>query len=220
MIGKQELVPTVHVVEHDERVSKEITDAVQDRLDFSAVAHLTIEHLLADPVKEHPGVVVLDLRNFGLEALEIINKLREQGAEWPVVVITEAGGVQMAVDAMKNGAVDFLEKPFEIKVLTDRVKKAAVIAMDRFAVARRRKRAEDLLNKLSPVERDVITRVAAGHTNRQIASDMKSSLRTVEDRRARAMRKISASNLAEIISWDRDLRGISQEPDPHPRYGR
>jgi len=146
-----------------------------------------------------PGCVLLDVRLGGLDGLAVQQALKDRGIMLPVIIITGHGDVGLAVRAMKAGAVDFLEKPFE---------KSAVIAAIDHALARTQGRAElerladqarAQLNGLTPRERDVLNGLVEGQSNKVIAYDLGISPRTVEIHRANLMSKLGVNSLSDAL---------------------
>ncbi len=146
-----------------------------------------------------PGCVLLDVRMPQIDGLEVQQRLRERGSTLPVIVMTGHGDVSIAVEAMKEGAVDFIEKPFE---------KATLVAAleDGFArieqAQRHRVRGEEArvrLQVLTPREHDVLQGLVRGHPNKTIAYDLQISPRTVEIHRANLMHKLNVVSLSEAL---------------------
>lgn len=146
-----------------------------------------------------PGCVLLDIRMPEIDGLEVQAELAERGIAHPVIVMTGHGDVDLAVQAMKAGAVDFIEKPFE---------KAALLEATREAFRRldmsgeqdmRRENAKLRLNCLTPREREVLEGLVEGHPNKTIGYDLGISSRTVEVHRANLMKKLSVSNLSDLL---------------------
>lgn len=149
--------------------------------------------------EDRPGCLLLDIRMPGISGLELQSLLRERGFRLPLVVISGHADVPMAVRALKAGAFDFIEKPFNDQLLLDTVQRA--IEHDRqqreshalFDVWRRR------LDTLTPREREVLQLVVGGASNKQIGSELGVSLKTVEAHRARVMDKLQADSLSELV---------------------
>jgi two-component system, LuxR family, response regulator FixJ len=149
--------------------------------------------------RERHACLVADIRMPGLSGLELQQRLNEQHAEIPMIFITGHGDVPMAVNAMKAGAADFVQKPFRDQDLIDRIHKA--LEQDK---GRRAARAEEdsiraRLALLTPRETEVMQRVVRGQANKVIAMDLGVSQRTVELHRARVMRKLKMRSLAELV---------------------
>jgi RNA polymerase sigma factor (sigma-70 family) len=148
---------------------------------------------------DHPGCLLLDIRIPGRNDLSSQQLLRDRGIDVPVVIITGHGDVAMAVTAMKQGALDFIEKPFNDQLLLDCVHNA--LAEDR---ARRHTRARRLellcrFDTLTPREQDVLRQVVEGLSNREIAEVLNLSRKTVEVHRAKVMQKMEADTLSQLI---------------------
>ena len=148
---------------------------------------------------EEPGCLVLDVAMPEMTGLELQHRLHEEKIDLPIVFITGHGSVQMAVGAMQAGAVDFLEKPFHERQLWDSVHKA----LDADAQHRRRKgrraRVEERLAALTAGEREVFDLMLEGKSNKEIAVRLTLSVRTVEDRRAKVMKKMQVHSVAELV---------------------
>jgi FixJ family two-component response regulator len=157
------------------------------------------ETFLASLDRSRPGCLVLDVRMPGMSGLDLQEKLGGNGDRLPIIVISGYGDVTMAVRAMKNGAVDFIEKPFNDQVLLDRIHKA--IEHD---VQRRREKAshESVVARFAALtsrEREVMQLVVDGKSNRAVAEQLGLSPKTVEVHRARVMSKVGAKSLAELV---------------------
>ena len=144
------------------------------------------------------GCLLLDIVMPEMDGLELQERLDSLGFNMPVIVMTAWGDVETAVQAMKNGAVDFIEKPFNDEALLDAIN--AALALDR-RPARDRERvvAAKLMAKLSPRERHVLEALMAGHSNKVITYDLDISVRTVEVHRARMMDRLGVRQLAGAV---------------------
>ena len=190
--------PLVHVVDDDEAVRDSLallleSSGMSARTYDSAAAFLKALPNLAS------GCVLTDVRMPDLDGLELQRRLMELGVQMPVIVMTGHGDVPIAVEALKAGAADFLEKPFDDAQLLAAVSSALAAgqrAQDEQAalagIARR-------LTSLTPREREVLDRLVAGQPNKTIAYDLGSSPRTVEVHRARVMEKMGVRNLPELV---------------------
>ncbi|MFP6610110.1 MAG: response regulator transcription factor [Deltaproteobacteria bacterium] len=148
---------------------------------------------------ERPGCLILDVRMPEVSGLELQERLAEYGSGLPIIMVTGYGDVPMAVRAMRNGAVDFIEKPFSDQHLIDRVQEA--IARDRLRRTERKGRESVArrVSTLSAREREVLDLVVTGKANKVIAHELGLSPKTVEAHRARLMKKLNVSSVAELV---------------------
>jgi len=146
-----------------------------------------------------PGCLVLDVRMPGMSGLELQERLEASGSALPIIFLTAHGDIPMAVQAVKAGAVDFIQKPFRDQALIDRIQQA----IEQDARAREeftdRGRIADRMAKLTPREREVMDMVVEGKANKAIAIDLGLSQRTVEIHRARVMKKMQAESLSRLV---------------------
>lgn len=153
--------------------------------------------LAALPVED--GCLLTDVRMPGLTGLELVRELKDRGVDLPVIVMTGHGDVPLAVEAMKAGVVDFIEKPFSDEVLLAAVKAAFERLNNDVEPDAARLAAEGRLAQLSPRERDVLAGVVEGKLNKVIAYELEISPRTVEIYRANLMSKTGARNVADLM---------------------
>ena len=152
------------------------------------------------------GCLLLDVRMPGMSGLELLDQLRAQHNSIPVIFVTAFGNISMAVRAMKNGAVDFIEKPFDGADLLDRIRKA-LAQCSRPVSGPVSEEIRRRLQTLSSRELEVMDRVVAGMLNKQIAADLDVSIKTVEIHRARVMGKMQAESLAALVRMASSLDG-------------
>lgn len=188
----------VYLVDDDEAIRRSAgfmlkTSGYQVRSYVSGV------ELLKEAKELSPGCILLDVRMPEMDGLQVQRALQERGIGYPVIVMTGHGDVGVAVQAMKAGAVDFIEKPFEKAVLLSAIE-------DGFGrieqAGRSRARAEEAqvrLQALTPRERDVLEGLVRGHPNKTIAYDLDISPRTVEIHRANLMSKLGVASLSEAL---------------------
>jgi two-component system response regulator FixJ len=143
--------------------------------------------------------VISDIRMPGLNGIELVRKLKGEGSSCPVILITGHGDVALAVEAMKAGAVDFIEKPFDDEVLLGAIRSALDAVPEGQTGNSTKKEAEARLAELSPRERDVLQGLVAGKINKVIAHDLNISPRTVEVYRANLMAKTGARSMSELM---------------------
>jgi len=146
-----------------------------------------------------PGCVLLDVRLGGIDGLAVQQLLRERGIMLPVIIITGHGDVGLAVRAMKAGAVDFIEKPFEKATLIGAIAQAQLHNQGLEQIHRLAAAAQAQLNVLTPRERDVLDGLVNGHSNKVVAYDLGISPRTVEIHRANLMAKLSVHSLSDAL---------------------
>ena len=148
---------------------------------------------------DQQGCVLVDVRMPGMSGLELQEELSTRGTNLPVIVITGHSDVQMAVRAMKSGAFDFIEKPFNDQALLDLVQKAIEENKATIQVQSQQNEIQDRFSLLSPREREVLSQIVAGEPNKRIAFNLSLSEKTVEAHRAKVMEKTRAGSLAELI---------------------
>jgi FixJ family two-component response regulator len=188
----------IYVVDDDEAV-RDALGMLLRSVGLEAVLYPSALDFLEGYDPDRHSCLVADIRMPGLSGLDLQQRLNEQRAGIPIIFITGHGDVPMAVDAMKSGATDFIQKPFRDQELLDRIHKA--LQQDRESrVARARERAvRERLALLTPRETEVMQRVVKGQANKVIALDLGVSQRTVELHRARVMRKLKMRSVAELV---------------------
>lgn len=187
----------VHVIDDDDGLREALAFLLEvNGIDarFYSSANAFLEAL---PVAN--GCIVTDIRMPGLNGLELVRELRRRGSLIPVIVMTGHGDIPLAVEAMKAGVVDFIEKPFNDDHLLGSIGNALAAHRAAEGPDALRAKAEGRLAQLSPRERDVLNGVVEGKLNKQIASDLEISPRTVEIYRANLMTKTGARNVAELM---------------------
>ena len=190
--------PLVHIVDDDEAIRRSAGFMLKTS-GFRVATYDSGTSFLKEARSLEPGCVLLDIRMPGPDGLEVQRTLRDSGVLLPVVIMTGHGDISLAVQAMKAGAVDFIEKPFEKPVLLAALEVARG-RLDRTAAAISREQdAEARLNVLTPRERDVLCGLANGLPNKTIAYDLGISPRTVEIHRANLMEKLGARSLSETL---------------------
>ncbi|HKB39693.1 MAG TPA: response regulator transcription factor [Gemmataceae bacterium] len=192
------LTPIVHVVDDDDSFRTAVTRLLR-AAGYEVRSHASAgDFLLALPVNT-PGCVVLDVRMPGPSGLDLQEAFAKLNESLPIIFLTGHGDIPMTVRAMKAGAVDFLTKPVERQALLNAVRNA--LARD-WESRRAREQDDNLrarLETLTPREHAVFTLVAAGKANKEIASELGTSERTVKAHRAQVMAKMQAASLAELV---------------------
>jgi two-component system response regulator FixJ len=166
---------------------------------FTVRVHESASSFLASAKTIGKACLITDLRMPDMSGVELLEKLKEAGASIPAVVITGHGDVPMAVAAMKAGAVDFIEKPFEDEALVEAIKRAATQLEESPSAVVDTATLRARLDSLSERERQVLSAVVAGLPNKTIGFDLGISPRTVEVHRANIMSKMQARNLPELV---------------------
>lgn len=188
----------VHLVDDDEAIRRSVGFMLKTS-GFQVHSYESGVELLKSASRLQPGCILLDIRMPGMDGIEVQSALREKGVALPIIIMTGHGDVTLAVQAMKAGAVDFIEKPFEKAVLLsalehgiDRLRRSA-------AEVERADEAAVRLQALTPREREVLDGLAKGLPNKTIAYDLGISPRTVEIHRANLMSKLAVKGLSEAL---------------------
>ncbi len=189
---------TVLVVEDDALVQRALLRLIRTA-GYRVRGFGSVEAFFAEPLPEGPICLVLDLHLPGGHGIDILDRLMELGEQLPAVVLTGHGDISSAVRSMKRGAIEFLEKPFDQKVLLASI--AAGMGQARSTVdrRRRRRRVEARLELLTPREKEVFERVVSGWANKRIAGELGVAEHTVKVHRGRVMEKMEAESLADLV---------------------
>ncbi len=188
----------VHVIDDDEAVRESLAFLLRSaRIDVQT--HESATAFIANLPKASPGCIITDVRMPGISGVELLNRLHEVGVTAPVIVVTGHGDVQLAVEAMKGGAIDFFEKPFDDDVLLACVRSALERRKEDDQQSAHIKTIGERVALLSNRERDVLEGLVAGKPNKIIAFDLGISPRTVEIYRANVMTKMQAGSLSELV---------------------
>ena len=189
---------SVYVVDDDEAVR----DSVQWLLEgkgYRVRCFDSAESFLSRYDAREVACLLVDIRMGGMTGLELQARLIEIRSPLPIVFITGHGDVPMAVDTMKKGAMDFIQKPFKEADLVRLVEQMLDHAKDSFADSQLAANRDSLLSKLTMRESQVLERIVAGRLNKQIADDLGISIKTVEAHRANIMEKLSANTVADLL---------------------
>ncbi len=198
----------VFVDDDDESVLRALKRLFRS-VELEVDAFSSAQDFLDAQLPDRPACLVVDVRMPGSSGLDLQDALADRGVAIPIIFITGHGNVPMSVRAMKAGAVDFLEKPFEDQQLLDVVQHA--LRQDREARRKRRRRQQVLERHqtLTAREKEVMALVVTGLLNKQIAANLGISEKTVKVHRARVMSKMKADSLAELVLLDRELKSNS-----------
>lgn len=199
--------PVVYVVDDDDAVRESLSWLISS-VDLNVKAYSSATAFLKDPDQIQSGCLITDIRMPGLSGLDLQNELKRRGIDIPVIVISGHGDVQTAVRAMKAGAFDFIEKPFNDQLLLDLVHRAITHSLSSSEAHTRQADILERRDSLTPRERQVLDLIAAGEPNKSIGHRLEISDKTVEAHRAKVMSKMQANSLAELVKmvltleWD------------------
>ncbi len=189
---------TVYVVDDDEAVRDSLQWLLEGK-GYRVRCFDSAESFLSRYDAREVACLIVDIRMGGMTGLELQTRLIEVRSPLPIVFITGHGDVPMAVDTMKKGAMDFIQKPFNEAELVPLVEKMLEQAKESFAGSQLAANRETLLSKLTLRESQVLERIVAGRLNKQIADDLGISIKTVEAHRANIMEKLSANTVADLL---------------------
>jgi two-component system, LuxR family, response regulator FixJ len=190
--------PIVHLIDDDEAVRVSVA-FILDVNDLPARTYASAREFLDVATSLSSGCVVTDVRMPEMSGLELVRHLKEAKVSLPVIMITGHGDVPLAVEAMRAGVIDFIEKPFDDEALLRSIRMALDMKFAADALAQERQRFEEMLSTLSGREQDVLRGVIAGKMNKVIAYELGISPRTVEVYRANVMSKTHANGLSELV---------------------
>jgi two-component system, LuxR family, response regulator FixJ len=191
-------LPVIYVVDDDGGIRRAL-EALLGTVGYKTATYSRPGEFLAEFRADAPGCLVLDIRMPEMSGLEVQQQLNRMGSMMPVIFITGHGDVPMAVQAMKEGAFEFIQKPFRDQDLLDRITHALKLDADNRALVSRRTEVLDRLASLTPRERQVMDMVVDGVANKVIAIDLNLSERTVEIHRAKVMEKMGARSVAHLV---------------------
>ena len=189
---------TVYVVDDDEAVRDSLQWLLEGK-DYRVRCYESAEAFLSRYDPREVACLIADIRMGGMNGMELQARLIERQSPLPIMFITGHGDVPMAVESMKNGAMDFIQKPFQEAELLNLVERMLERARDAFISSQQSASREALLAKLTGRESQVLERIVAGRLNKQIADDLGISIKTVEAHRANIMEKLSANTVADLL---------------------
>jgi two-component system response regulator FixJ len=200
-LGQEEMTTSgsiVHLIDDDEGVREGLTILLAEA-GFMVRSYKSGTDFLDTLGSTVSGVIVSDIRMPGIDGLELQQRLKSANNGLPIIFITGHGDVQMAVQAIKAGASDFIEKPFDDQLLIDAIKSAFKDKAPEPATRQTNSEAAEHLATLTPREREVLDCLVMGKMNKITAHDLGMSIRTVETHRARIMQKMQARSLSELV---------------------
>ena len=189
---------TVYVVDDDEGVRDSLQWLLEGK-DYRVRCYDSAETFLGRYDPREVACLIVDIRMGGMTGLELQDRLVERKSPLPIVFITGHGDVPMAVNTMKKGAMDFIQKPFQEDALVSLVERMLDQAKDAFTEHQHSASRDALLAKLTSREAQVLERIVAGRLNKQIADDLGISIKTVEAHRANIMEKLNANTVADLL---------------------
>ncbi len=189
---------TVYVVDDDEAVRDSLQWMLEGK-DYRVRCFDSAESFLSRYDAREVACLIVDIRMAGMTGLELQDRLLEDHSPLPLAFITGHGDVPMAVETMKKGAMDFIQKPFNEEKLLPLVERMLDQASEAFAEYQNALNREALMARLTLRESQVLERIVAGRLNKQIADDLGISIKTVEAHRANIMEKLSANTVADLL---------------------
>lgn len=205
--------PTVYVVDDDQAVCQSLAWLIA-AADLHVECYSSSTEFLERYRPDRPGCLILDMRMPDIDGLDLYRRLLALGAQIPVIVISGHADVSVAVQAMKIGAIDFLEKPFQEGVLLDRINQAIALDRQRRHEQASRDEIRGRYDQLTRRERQTMALVVAGLSNRAIADRLKVSPKTVEAHRAQVVSKMRAPNIVALVRMAIVLAGGPDRPLP------
>jgi two-component system response regulator FixJ len=190
--------PVVHIVDDDEGLRESLAFLLRSA-NLEVRSFESAKAFLGELPHAMPGCVITDVRMPDMSGIELLRRLKELKIAVPVIVITGHGDIALAVEAMKMGAADFFEKPFDDDLLVASVRAALRQREDQTKRGAERAEIEHRISSLSPREKDVLAGLIEGRANKQIAFDLGISPRTVEIYRANLMNKMQADSLSNLV---------------------
>jgi FixJ family two-component response regulator len=188
----------VYVIDDEEAVCRSVARLVRT-VGLRAETFPSVQAFLAHPVGDQPACLVLDVRLPGPSGLDLQAAMGTRQHSMPIIFITGRGNVPMSVRAMKGGALDFLQKPFDGQELLDGIQRALAMSREGRALASERAAIERRLGTLTPREEQVLRLVVQGLLNKQIAAVLGAAEKTVKIHRGRVMRKMETASVAELV---------------------
>jgi len=188
----------VHIVDDDEAVRKSLHLLMQSE-EIPAQTYASAEDFLDEHAQSKLGCLLLDVRMPGMSGMQLLDLLKQQDVAIPVVFITGHGDIAMAVQAMKAGAIDFIEKPFDSERLLGTVRRCLSECVSLNSTNELRHEIEARIDSLTKRERQVMDLLVEGKQNKVIAQELGISPRTVELHRSKVMEKLCAHSLSEVV---------------------
>lgn len=205
----------VYIVEDDDAV-RESLQLMLESVGYQTRAFANANAFLEAYDSDLAGCLVLDIRMPGMNGMELQRKLNERNSILPILFVTGHGDVPMAVEAMQQGALDFVQKPYREQELLEKIEHAFKIDQANRNSLQQRQAIAARLQSLTPRELEVLRRMVDGNANKVIAIDLDISQRTVEIHRARVMEKLEANSLAHLVRMIMAVDPALLHPSPGP----
>ncbi|MRG73466.1 response regulator [Alphaproteobacteria bacterium HT1-32] len=199
----------VYIVD-DIEANRDLLLSLLKKNGIATEAYGTADQFLDEMAADRPGCILLDIRMPGMDGLTALRELQSRECPLPVIMVTAHGDVPVAIEAMKSGAFDFVEKPINTRQVLASVEQAIGISHRNILDRQELLKAREGLESLSQRERDVLNLIAGGLMNKQIAFELSISQRTVEVHRSRVMEKMGAITVADLVRSSL-LVGIGKE---------
>ncbi|MFQ5425188.1 MAG: response regulator transcription factor [Phycisphaerae bacterium] len=188
----------VFIVDDDEAMRTAFVDLLET-VQLPTESYDTAERFLEQFAPDRRGCLLLDIRMPGMGGIELHKRLIARQVTLPVIIISGHGDIPMAVEAVRRGALDFIEKPFRSQPLLDRVQQALTLDDELRRERREREAAAENFSRLTPRERDVVDRAVGGLTNKQIAVALGVSPQAIDVHRSKAMEKLHVANIPDLV---------------------
>jgi len=189
---------TVHIVDDDPSIQRSLRRLLES-VGLNSECYSSAQDFIERRNADAPGCLLLDVRMPGLSGLELQDHLRSKACMLPIIFLTGCGDVPMTARAMKAGAVDFLQKPFNEQELLEAIERALARNCQMRQEQAERRKVQMRLRLLTPREQEVLERVVAGKTNKEIAAEFGITEKTIKVHRARVMEKMQADSLAQLV---------------------
>ena len=189
----------------DDPLVRATLEAILSLAGFKSVKFASAQHFLTHITSRHSGCALVDVRMPDMDGLALQEELVRRNASLSVIIMTGHADVPLAVEAMRRGALDILEKPIDRGRLIARIQSGLAMARDKAERAAQAEAVKNRLAELSTRERDILRQIIAGHSNKEVARILNISSRTVEIHRARVMKKMKAESVASLVRMTADL---------------
>lgn len=203
-MDKDTLPPLIRLLDDDQQV-RESLQWLLETVDLEVMSFDHPEAFLACPVSERPGCLLLDVRMPSVSGLEVQQQLKKHQPLLPVILMSGHADVSMAVQAMKAGALDFFEKPFNDQLLLDAIQRGVVLHQQRLEQHRQQQAYQHRLELLTERELQVMQQLIQGLQAKQIAEQLNISTKTVDVHRHNLMKKLQVNSVVELVHWSLPL---------------